>query len=390
MRFVQFSDVHLDSTVGGSMNLPEDKKSTLRRDMRTALARACGLVSEYKADLVLIPGDLFDHETVRADTATFIADLFRSMAPIPIFIAPGNHDSLRPGSPYMPVGGVEWPANVHIFTSADFESVAIDELDCGVTGMGHAHRGVTDRLLAGEVGRAGKSVNLLIFHGSRDGYKPSEKESVIPFSDQELLAQGFTYAAIGHYHSLSRITDPNGCVRGAYSGCVQGRGLDEAGEKCVIIGEITADGRVTLDKVEVAPRRVITVEVDVTGTRSDTEMLGKIDAALTASGARPCDMVNISLYGAIAPNLTLDTSQLENSARFFHVSINRSRVRPDYDLESLVGDNAAPSLKSEFVRGMLELERGATDDVERRALRDAIYYGLYALDGRKLEPLDAD
>ena len=117
--------------------------------------------------------------------------------------------------------------------------------------------------------------------------------------------------------------------------------------------------------------------------------LAKNDALLPAAGARPCDIVSISLYGAAAPTLTLDTTSLENSGRFFHVNIDRSRVRPDYDLDALAGESAT-SLKSEFVRRMLDMERAAQDEDERRALRDAVYYGLHALDGRKLEPVDAD
>ncbi len=65
MRFVQFADIHLDSNLGGALDLPPEKKEALRDDIRTALARACALAREIKADLVLVPGDLFDYETAR-------------------------------------------------------------------------------------------------------------------------------------------------------------------------------------------------------------------------------------------------------------------------------------------------------------------------------------
>ena len=100
MRFVQFSDVHLDSRISRSMRLPDDLCRTLRRDLRTSFGRACDLAVEQSADLVLIAGDLFDYECVDSITGSFLADALASVAPARVFISPGNHDSLRAGSPY--------------------------------------------------------------------------------------------------------------------------------------------------------------------------------------------------------------------------------------------------------------------------------------------------
>ncbi|MCX6345272.1 MAG: metallophosphoesterase [Armatimonadetes bacterium] len=390
MRFVQFADVHLDSSIGGALNLPADKKAILQEDLKAALARACALAGETRADMALIPGDLFDYESVRPETAAFAADLFRAIAPIPVFITPGNHDNLWPGSPYTDPNGAKWPDNVHIFTDSCFKTIALAELDCTVTGIAHAHRGVTERALATPIPCEKRKHNILLFHGSRDGYAPPGKETVIPFSDAELISQGFSYAAIGHYHSQCQIIDAQGNIRGAYSGCLQGRGVDETGEKCVLVGEIDADGRVILEKREVAQRQIIGIEVDVTGAADNAALLGKLEAMLAASGARQCDIVSISLYGSAASTLKIDTSAVELSDRFFHVHVSAGRVEPDYDLEALAMESAASSLKSDFVRRMLELSELAKDESERKTLHDAVYYGLYALDGRKLEPRDAD
>ena len=390
MKFVQFADVHLDSSIGGALNLTDENKSILRQDIRTAINRARDLVIETKADIVLIPGDLFDYESMCAGTPSFLIDLFESMGPTWVFITPGNHDSLRPGNPFRLKQGTIWPENVHIFTFPEFETIIIPELDCAVTGIAHAHRGITDRLLSRTIERSNCAINILLFHGSRDGYKPSGKESVIPFSDDELLAQAFTYTAIGHYHSFGSITDNNGRIRAAYSGCLQGRGLDETGEKYVLVGEIGSDGNVVLKKKEVAPRRVMSVEVDVTGATEDAIVMSRIDAALASVNARECDLININLSGYASALLNLDLSELESAGRYFHVNINRSRVEPDYDLESMQHESAASSLKVEFVRRMLELQKQSADPAEQQILRDAIYYGLYALDGRKLEPRDAN
>lgn len=385
MRFVQLADTHLDSYISGAMGLSKEKSDALMSDVRSAFARGCALALDRRADMVLIPGDLFDYESAGSDTIRFIQRTLAEIAPIPVFIAPGNHDSLRAGSAY----NGQWPSNVHVFTAPEFETLPVDGLDCAITGIAHAHRGITDRLLARPIERPNSATRILLFHGSRDGYKPSEKETVIPFSDAELVAQGFTYAAIGHYHSFAEIKDDRSHIRAAYSGCAQGRGLDETGEKCVLVGEISPDGRVELERVEVAERRVVRVEVDVTGSRDNAEALARMDAGVSAQ-ARPCDVVCAFLRGTLAPGIEVDTSVWQSRQPYFAASVNASAIEPDYDLDAIGRESAASSLRSVFVRKMLERQQQATDEGEKRAVRDAIYYGLYALDGKKLEPRDAD
>lgn len=386
MIFIQLADVHLDSHISSAMSMPEDVRAAVLQDIRAAFARACEIAVEKKADLVLIPGDLFDYETVRQDTAAFIMDHLASIAPAKVFIAPGNHDSLRPGSPYTSAD-ISWPQNIHIFTSCAFESIILPELDCSVTGVAHAHRGVTDRLLSQPITRPDCPTNILLFHGSRDGHRPSEKESVIPFSDDELIRQGFTYAAFGHYHSFSQVTD-DGRVVGAYSGCVQGRALDECGEKYIIVGKISG-GRTDIETVEVANRRILRLDVALNGAQSSDDVAQAINNALNVSGARECDIVNATLMGTASCVINADELVEEYNGRCMHLNIDSSRVLPDYDLDALRRDSASSSLRAAFAQRMIELEESAPEQ-DRAMLRDALYYGLNALDGRKPEPRDAD
>lgn len=375
------------------MRLSRDKSSALLADVRTAFSRACALAVDRQADCVLIPGDLFDYETADTNTFSFITRTLAGIAPIPVFIAPGNHDSLRAGSPYL----VEWPGNVHVFTSPEFTCASPSERpstgsgcsEWSVSGIAHSHRGIRDRLLASRISQSGSGINILLFHGSRDGYRPSEKENTLPFSDAELVSQDFTYAAVGHYHSFADIRDDRGSIRGAYSGCAQGRGLDEAGEKCVIIGEISDDGRVELERVEVAPRRIVRTEVDITGSGAQDEVFARVDAAVSAQ-ARECDVVFVALKGLLAPGTELDAALWQSRQPYFAAVMSLSQVEPDYDVASIGRQSAASPLRSAFVCKMLERQEQAATDEDRQTLQDAIYYGLYALDGRRLEPRDAD
>jgi len=371
VRFVQFADTHIGP-------------GAMANDLRAAFEHACRLAIDRQADVVLAPGDLFDYETAGPDTAEFISRTLAGLAPIPVFIAPGNHDSLRPRSPYFD----EWPENVHIFTSPEFETVALPDLDCSVTGIAHAHRGITERLLAQPIPAPQSRTRILLFHGSRDGFRPSYKENVLPFSDAELLAQDFTYCAIGHYHSYAEINDEQG-IRAAYSGCTQGRGLDETGEKWALVGEIDAEGRVTLERVEVAQRRIVRVEVDATGAPNSDDLFARIDESLRQR-ARTQDAVYVFLRGLLPAGIEIDTAAWASRQPYFSATLSTSGAEPDYDLGEIARESAASPLRSAFVANMLERQAAAVDDEERRILRDATYYGLFALDRRPLEPRDVD
>ena len=370
--------------------MPSQKRAILRNDARSAFSSALELAKDGEVDAVLIPGDLFDYESIDTDIRPFLVDCFRNIYPTPVFIAPGNHDSLRPGSPYIVRTGEEpWPDNVHIFTSPSWESIELPENSCAITGIAHVHRGITDRLLSSRIPRPKTKVNILLFHGSRDGHKPSDKESIIPFSDAELISQGFSYSAIGHYHSFAAIIDCAGNTRAAYSGCTVGRGIDEVGAKYVLITDVDSSGVITLEQAEVASRRVVLAEVDVTGAKHMQELLCRLNSEVSAI-ARNRDIVYVRLTGAMPTGFEPDTSVWEASAPYFHCVIDRSCLVPDYDLDALAQESAADSIKSAFVRKMLKQIESAKSDEDKRILTDAVYYGLSALDGRKLEPRDAN
>lgn len=87
------------------------------------------------ADALFCGGDLYEHEYFRPDTAEFLKATFAELAPIPVYIAPGNHDWYGPQSLYAQV---DWSENVHVFREAVFRGV---ELNNGVWLWGAAHMG---------------------------------------------------------------------------------------------------------------------------------------------------------------------------------------------------------------------------------------------------------
>lgn len=394
IRFLQFSDCHLDSKLGGLLGLSIGQQRQRQQELRAALQAAADLARKEQVHLVLVPGDMWDAEEVGLDTANFVRDeVFGRLHPIPVFVAPGNHDWLSPQSPYAPDywrlrDQTAWPENVHIFASREFTHQSVPGLE-GVVVTGMAAAGpqrVDQRLLAARIPRPEAEVNLLLFHGSRlSGAIPPDKETTAPFTDDELVAQGFHYTALGHYHSFDQIKDKDGAVRAAYSGCIAGRFVTEYGQKGVVLGEIDqADPRgAALQFVPIDQRQVFSVEVSVDGLTNLTQVKDAVDVSLRGSEAGERDMVLLRLKGRFLPGITLDSSVLlqEWEKRFWHLRyINQ--VTQDHDL-SIYPAEAGPTASTEqrFVANMRKLHHDARSEEEKQIIWHAIHLGLDALRG---------
>jgi len=400
LRFLQLSDVHLDSSLNaGRLGLSAAALGTRRTELRQVFTRACDLVRERRLQIVLLPGDLFDDEAVTQDTVNFVIDALAELSPVPVVISPGNHDYYSLGSPYnnellAARKQRPWPDNVHVFRSGGWSTHTFPTLPfVEVTGMAHcAGAALGERLLARPIPRPARApdrISLLVFHGSRDNVRiPGRKLRTLPFSDAELAAQRFDYAAIGHYHEHATIAGSDGRVIGSYSGCPAGRGLDETGERYVLTGEILLEGGeslVELEKVRLDPRAVRCIEVGCQGASHREALLRRVEQAIEAAELSSEDLVHIRLTGRIAPGIDPRLPEGVFEDRFFSVSYDTSLLKPDYNLERY-RDEAVRTTEARFAREMLRRLEAEPDAARRRILESALYYGLDALVQKDVAP----
>lgn len=395
LRFVQVSDVHLDSPVaGGRLRLPQEKSERRRKELRDVFAAAIDLARDREAGVILIPGDLFDDEAVRQDTVAFVIDLLSRPPRIPVVLAPGNHDPYSLASPYCPElreakGLPRWPAHVRIVASTSFDAFRLPELpDVSFTAMGYdRNRALGERLLARPLPRLEAPLQLLLFHGSRDHYAPAGKMVTLPFSDAELVGQDFHYAAIGHYHDYDAI-EAHGRIYGCYSGCPAGRSLAEPGKKVVLAGEVWNDGpgaRVEIEPVRLDRREIGQVQVSVQGVTHRDALLQRLEAGVAASGFGRDDLLLVEVSGRLPRGVDPFIPHDFLADRHFHIAFDTSRLKPDYDLAAYLGKGAA-STEGRFVREMKARIDAAADPDERRLLESALYYGLDALIQKEVAP----
>ncbi|MGZ5483319.1 MAG: metallophosphoesterase family protein [Pyrinomonadaceae bacterium] len=393
LRFLQISDVHVDSKLThGKLGWPKDKREERLTEINSLVDRAMELVPKHGIEAVLIPGDLWDDETVSPKSVNRLIEAFASIRPIPVFIAPGNHDFCSPLSMYASETLAArrmrpWPDNVIIFHEPNFFSVS-HPLRPDVVVVGRAflqNVRITERLLGKPVRRPDADIRILLFHGSLDGYMREGPDKITaPFSSEELLSQGFSYAALGHYHQFDQIVDGTGRVRAAYAGSTGGRTLSEDGPRYVLLGSVDSDGLVgDFAKVELDRRRIRVLDVDVSGTDS-SEIQSKIEHELEVSGCRPEDIIAIRLNGRVYKGTNTDM-EIVFSDRYFHFKLF-DRTKPAYDIENY----DTRTVEGRFIQKMQQEIVSAETDDKRLLLERALYYGLDALFQGEVKPTYED
>jgi hypothetical protein len=388
-RFVQISDLHLGGGVSVALGLDAAKAGALRAAPLEALAAACSAARSESAEAVLIPGDLFDAESADADTINNAVGLLNDIAPLPVFIAPGNHDFFSRDGYYSREflaarRRTVWGPHVHIFDEPRLRAVTLMEHP-GVSITGSCFTGnvpATERALGRPMRVDPSRLNVLLLHGSREGHaRGAGARETCPFSDAELLAQPFDYTALGHYHAHAEVRDASGIVRAAYAGAPQGRGLDETGEKGALLVTVSREeGSRSVEArfLPLARHRILAFDLDVTGLGHAAALASAAEALCRDAGVRAdTDLLCFALHGRWPRGATPEFTP-EFARRFFHLAVDASSVVPDYDVEGY-RRSADPTMDAVFARHLCERIEAEEDPARRRLLRNALYYGLDAL-----------
>ncbi len=189
MKIVHFADLHLDAPFAwaGAFGAAARRR---RQALRDVLVRIVDLTRKVQAEALFCGGDLYEHEHCTPDTAEFLRTTFAELAPVPVYLAPGNHDWYGPASLYALV---EWSHNVFVFRESRLRPVKLCD---GVTLWGAAHLGPanTGNFLNGfHTERAGMHVAL--FHGSERSWfteQSAGKQPHAPFLLRRLVRQAST------------------------------------------------------------------------------------------------------------------------------------------------------------------------------------------------------
>ena len=285
LKILHSADWHMGSSFA---SFPEAERDFLRRQQKKLPAMITEVCRRERCDLVLLAGDIFDGPVSR-DCLETVQQALEDCG-VPVFVSPGNHDPLTPGSPWLEAA---WPENVTVFPRG-ITGIALPELDCRIWGAGYDSMDCP-ALLEGFRAEGPETYQIGLFHGD----PVTAQSPYCPVTARQIRESGLTYLALGHVHKTGSLTC--GDTLCAWPGCPMGRGLDETGEKgiCIVSLEEAAKAAfVPLDTVRFQ---------ELEGTEEELEqLLGAaeipdfIRLTVTGWGDRP-----LPELGQKFPNLTV-------------------------------------------------------------------------------------
>ncbi|MBQ8827800.1 MAG: metallophosphoesterase [Clostridia bacterium] len=366
--FMICADMHLDSTFAADNELRrEEQKFTFKKIIDMAL--------ESDAELLLIPGDLFDVRNPSEETVNFVIDQFKRILNTQILIAPGNHDPYTTDSPYS---YAKWPENVYIFAADRMQCFEMQLREScqknmrvyGIANSGHFTR---KSLLRDSKDRLpildNDYINILLMHGDAE----VSKSVYNPLTTADLKACGFDLCALGHRHRYENTP------LYTYAGVPYPRGFDEWGECGIVEGTVSDGGAVIHWFVPVEGRRYHEVDIDAESVEdcSVDEFCDEILKHIKPGK----DFYKIIISGRVPEGRKINCSaivmRLEEEYPGIRVE-DRTELMADYNLISREN-----SLRGIFIRRLLEMQRVASREkvVDKQAVADAMELGLKAFDG---------
>lgn len=354
IKVLHCGDIHLDTPF---REFNETISRSSREDIKKVLKNIINICNEEAVDILLIAGDFFDNNSVKKETLEFIKNIFMMLKDTKVFISPGNHDPFHEKSFYTLI---EWPENVYIF-KGELERIDLDKVS--IHGFGFNKKYERESLLK-NIDINNENINILVGHGE---IEVNESE-YNPITRDDIYNSGLDYIALGHIHTFNGINKA-GKTYYAYSGCPQGRGFDEDGEKGVLIGEIGKE-YVNLKLVKTAIRKFENIEVDITGVKNNLQIEEKI-IDITENREKEKNFFKIILKGELEAKVILNIDIIEENLKenFYFLKVrDKTRIKVD---KEVIDENSAKGL---FINYIKELDN---DDDE--ILNLALNLGLKSL-----------
>jgi len=163
-----------------------------------SLAMLVNLAIKTNVDLIVIAGDLFDHNRVDDNLVSFVLEQLQRLA-VTTVILPGNHDCLVPGCVFE--RGQLWKncTNVRVLRASCGETLDLPGLGVSVWGKPIDSYEGNIRPLAGiPQPQSNGQWHIAVAHGYCVGNEPPVFPS-FHIAQEEIVTSGWDYIALGHF-----------------------------------------------------------------------------------------------------------------------------------------------------------------------------------------------
>lgn len=358
MKFIHCADIHLDSKM--QTHLTSELSKERKTEILLTFERLIKFASDNNVSAIVIAGDMFDTSKTTSITRNKVVKLIENNPNITFILLTGNHDEDNFILSLQTI-----PSNLVYFTNKwstyQIENVAFT----GAVFTRDNIVSIYDTLILDK-----DKVNVVVLHGQISKYSVKDNHEIIDLT--KLENKNIDYLALGHIHSYQKEKlDSRGEY--CYSGCLEGRGFDECGEKGFVLCEVI-DSKVNSQFIPFAKRRLQEVEVDITGLTEWYAIEDKI--LLETSKYSKNDLIRVVLTGKFTLNLQkfISISQAKLKEIFYFAKIidkSSLEINPNDYVNDI-------SIKGEFIRTVL------ASKLTKEEQEKVILVGLKALSGEEV------
>ncbi|MGD9017926.1 MAG: metallophosphoesterase [Desulfobacterales bacterium] len=294
----------------------------LRAERLAAAERAIEAAGAHGCQMILIAGDVFEDNAVDRLLVRKVGDILGA-AEAPIFIIPGNHDPLTPGSVWE---HHVWREKKNITVVTGPEAIELD--DCILYPCPLREKYASKNPTAWIDARRALKPAIGMAHGNVDGLPTEDPDYPIPRDTP--ARTGLDYLALGHWHSLSRFDDGEGACRMAYSGTHETTKFGERDSGEALVVDIT--GRSAVPNLT----SITTGRLAWETIRQSVDQPGALKAladALDAVEAPEDTLMRIQLEGILFMEDRESLARVEEilSTRFLFGSLDAGSLTPAPD-----------------------------------------------------------
>jgi DNA repair exonuclease SbcCD nuclease subunit len=309
MRFVHSGDWQI-GMAAAQVGAVGDRVRGVRLDTCGRVAEVC---RKESVDFLVLAGDTFEHNGVSRELVSDVIDRLRSM-PCPVFVIPGNHDPLQPGSVWEHAGWVT-AGNVHVLRTREPRLVPGGVLfPCPL----FRRRSTEDPTAWIDAGGA-DGIRIGIAHGHA-GETPNG-DGGYPIAVDAPRRTGLDYLALGHWHSTTMFGE-----RMAYSGTHEQTSFGERDSGNVLVVDIQApDASPVVQPVRTGILSWQQIDRTIT---MDGE-LADVARSLARLPDAPNQLVDLTLDGILFQRDADEIERIQKACgKFLFARINRVALRP--------------------------------------------------------------
>jgi DNA repair exonuclease SbcCD nuclease subunit len=294
----------------------------VREERLAAARRVVAAAVTGGAEFLLVAGDTFEDHAVGGTLVQKTGEILAAF-PGPVYLLPGNHDPLVPGSVWEhPVfAGHE---NLIVLTEAEPIPLAGGTLHPCPVREKHSRVDPT-RVLP----TSGEGIRIGVAHGTVEGVPMEVPDFPIP---RDAAARAcLDYLALGHWHSHATYPDEDGVVRMAYAGAHEPTKFGERDSGTAVLVSIDAPGAApVLSKVETGGLTWFAGDFEIREAGDLEDVLATIEGLSEPDRT----LVRVRLSGLLPAASSLERIATITTTRFLHGKFDDEDLLPSPEDDS--------------------------------------------------------